>query len=53
MPRNIQVCMVDLMVQIIEDVATLSDETLALILEQFEKVSYFARQLNTRSKIKS
>ncbi|KAI9491520.1 armadillo-type protein [Zychaea mexicana] len=37
MPRNIQVCMIDLMVQLIEDVGALSDETLALLLEQFKK----------------
>ncbi|KAI9265204.1 armadillo-type protein [Phascolomyces articulosus] len=37
MPRNIQVCMTDLMVQLIEEVVSLSDETLALILEQLKK----------------
>ncbi|KAI8141303.1 armadillo-type protein [Fennellomyces sp. T-0311] len=37
MPRNVQVCMTDLMAQLIDEVSALSDETLALILEQFEK----------------
>ena len=39
MPRNVQVCMTDLMAQLIDEVSSLPDETLALILEQFEKVS--------------
>lgn len=37
MPRNVELCMTDVLIQLIEDVNILGQEMTELLLEQFER----------------
>lgn len=38
LPRNAQVCLTDLLIQLLEEIGSLPQDAVELVLEQFEKV---------------